>query len=302
MKFAEIEDYRKFTTPAELHKAVNTLRGMIGGISSDGDLSELEITELSHWCLLHANLRNRHPFSEIIPAVEKALEDGKIDPEESKNIVWLCGNFADDCSYYEIVTSSTQFLNGLVHGMMADGELSDKEIERLKYWLEENTYLEGTYPFDELYSITNSILADKKITAEERGTLSAFLGNLIEFKDSYNLNEYDFASLREKYSVQGICAMCPELSFEDKQFCFTGESYKATRAEIADKIVSLGGIFRTGVSTKTDYLIVGNAGNPCWAYSCYGRKIEEAIALRKKGAKLLIVNETYLWDGIDDFD
>ena len=302
MKFAEIEDYRKFTTPAELHKAVNTLRGMIGGISSDGDLSELEIAELSHWCLLHANLRNRHPFSEIIPAVEKALEDGKIDSEESKNIVWLCGNFTDDCSYYEIVTSSTQFLNGLVHGMMADGELSDKEIERLKYWLEENTYLEGTYPFDELYSITNSILADKKITAEERGTLSAFLGNLIEFKDSYNLNEYDFASLREKYSVQGICAMCPELSFEDKQFCFTGESYKATRAEIADKIVSLGGIFRTGVSTKTDYLIVGNAGNPCWAYSCYGRKIEEAIALRKKGAKLLIVNETDFWDAVDDFD
>ena len=51
---------------------------------------------------------------------------------------------------------------------------------------------------------------------------------------------------------------------------------------------------------KTNYLIVGNAGNPCWAYACYGRKIEEAVALRKEGAQVTIVNETDFWDAVDD--
>ena len=54
------------------------------------------------------------------------------------------------------------------------------------------------------------------------------------------------------------------------------------------------------VTKKTDYLVVGNAGNPCWAYACYGRKIEEAMQLRKEGAKIVIVNETDFWDCVDD--
>ena len=40
-----------------------------------------------------------------------------------------------------------------------------------------------------------------------------------------------------------------------------------------DEIESLGGKFTNNVTNKTKYLIVGNKGNPCWAFSCYGRKI-----------------------------
>jgi NAD-dependent DNA ligase len=62
------------------------------------------------------------------------------------------------------------------------------------------------------------------------------------------------------------------------------------------------GIFKSSVSKNTDYLIVGNAGNRCWAYSCYGRKIEEAMDLRKSGAKVQIVNEVDFWNAILDSD
>ena len=67
-----------------------------------------------------------------------------------------------------------------------------------------------------------------------------------------------------------------------------------------DVIARLGGKVRSSVSAKTDYLVVGNAGNPCWAYACYGRKIEEAVNLRKAGASIVIVNETDFWDAVDD--
>ena len=293
-------NYRQFTKPAELHKAINTLRGLVAGINSDMTVGSAEVTELAHWCEIHAHLRDHHPFSEILPVVEHAYEDGVVTEDEAKDIMWLCNNFVDNSSYYDMVTSSIQFLAGMLHGLLADGELSEKEIQTLKSWMDANDFLSGTYPFDEINSLLYVVLEDKKITAEEKEQLMAFFGNVIDFTSSYNLSEQDFSKLREKYSIGGICAVCPEITFQNKVFCFTGESYRAKRAEIADIIVQLGGIVRSAVSQKTDYLIVGNAGNPCWAYACYGRKIEEAVSLRKEGASIMIINETDFWDAVDD--
>lgn len=293
-------EYRQFTKPAELHKAINTLRGLVAGINSDMAVDTTEVAELAHWCELHAHLRDRHPFSEILPVVEHAYEDGVVTEDEAKDILWLCNNFVDNSSYYDMVTSSVQFLAGMLHGLLADGELSDREIATLRAWMDANDFLAGTYPFDEINSLLHVILEDKRITMEERESLMAFFGNVIDFTASYNLSEKDFSQLREKYSIGGICAVCPEISFDGKLFCFTGESYRAKRAEISEIITQLGGKVRASISTKTDYLVVGNAGNPCWAYACYGRKIEEAVTLRKAGASIVIVNETDFWDFVDD--
>ena len=293
-------EYRQFTKPAELHKAINTLRGLVAGINSDRAVGTDEVTELVHWCEIHAELRDRHPFSELLPVVERACEDGVVTEDEAKDILWLCSNFVDNCSYYDMVTSSIQFLAGMLHGLLADGELSDKEISSLKTWMEANEFLAGTYPFDEINSLLYVILEDKMITQREREALMALFSGVIDFTSSYNLSEKDFSQLREKYSIGGICAVCPEITFDGKLFCFTGESYRAKRAEIMETITSLGGKARSSVSAKTDYLIVGNAGNPCWAYACYGRKIEEAMNLRKEGASIVIVNETDFWDAVDD--
>lgn len=298
----ERSEYQVFTKPAELHKAINTLRGLVAGINSDTAVGEKELAELIHWCELQAPLRDRHPFSELLPVVEAACADGIITEEESKDILWLCSNFADNNSYYNAITSSIQFLSGLIHGIMADGDLGDQEIEKLKAWISANDFLTGTYPFDEIDSLLHVILADKKITEDERKELMAFFSNVIDFSSSYNLSESDFAKMREEYSVSGICAICPDIKFKGKVFCFTGESYRAKRSVMAETVRSMGGEAKATVNSKTDYLVVGNAGNPCWAYACYGRKIEEAMALRKEGAKVIIVNETDFWDAVDDAD
>ena len=77
-KLQEISDYRRFTGPAELHKAVNTLSGIVAGITTDAKISEDEIQELSNWCLLHEHLINKHPFNELIPMIRSAYADGVI--------------------------------------------------------------------------------------------------------------------------------------------------------------------------------------------------------------------------------
>ncbi len=300
MKTGEIEDFRIFCAPAELHKAINMLRGLVAGISCDTEISDAEIKELSNWISLHANLENRHPFTELIPAVAQVVEQDLVTEEAREDILYLCNQFSDGGEYYDLITSAIQVLHGLVHGVLADGELSDAEIRKLQDWLYDNDNLRGVYPYDELDSLICAALADGKISHDEREMLKGFLGTLIEFKDSRNLAEADFAKMRERYSVQGICAVCQEIEFEGKNFCFTGQSERGTRAEIQRIIKERGGAMRNGVSKKTDYLIVGNGGNPCWAFACYGRKIEEAIKLRKQGAKIMIVNEVDFWDAIEN--
>ena len=296
----EIEDYRTFTTPAELHKAINTLKGIVAGITTDKQISEDEVNELSHWCLCHYSLIDRHPFSELIPLIESAYKDEILTQSEQDDIVWLCNNFVSDTKYYNLITSSIQFLFGMIHGILADGEITDSEIRMLKKWTTQNEFLAGTYPFDEIESILLSILEDGVITNEERNILKAFLSNFVDTRSSYNLNEKEFSELRETCNVSGICSICQEIDFKDNIFCFTGQSTKATRNEIANIIESLGGKYNNNLVNKTRYLIVGNNGNPCWAFSCYGRKIEDAMKRRMSGQLLTIVNEIDFWDCVED--
>ncbi|CUO12522.1 NAD-dependent DNA ligase [Eubacterium sp. am_0171] len=296
----ELEEYRKYTSPAELHKAINTLKGIVAGITTDYKISEDEVNELSHWCLCHAHLIDRHPFKELIPLIESAYKDSVLTADESSDIVWLCNNFVSDSDYYNLVTSSLQFLNGMIHGILADGVITDEEIRTLNTWISSNDYLTGCYPFDEIESLLLSILNDGIVTEDERNMLKAFLSNFIDLKSSYNLNSKEIETLREHYSISGICAICQEIEFDGNQFCFTGQSLRAKRKEIADLITSLGGKFNNSITNKTRYLIVGNDGNPCWAFSCYGRKIEDAVNRRKAGQTLTIVNEVDFWDAVDD--
>ena len=92
----EREEYQKFTKPAEVHKAVNTLRGIVSGIATDTKVTGSEMEELIHWCSVHSHLRDWHPFSEILPVVENACEDGIITEEESKDCLLYTSDAADD--------------------------------------------------------------------------------------------------------------------------------------------------------------------------------------------------------------
>lgn len=296
----DLNDYRKFTKPAELHKAINTLRGIVAGITTDRKVNDDEISELINWCMAHKHLVDRHPFSELIPLIESVCEDMIVTSDEANDIIWLCNNFISDSDYYDLITSSLQFLQGLIHGIMADGEITDAEIHSLKKWISTNSYLTGCYPFDEIESILLTILADGIVSDDERNILKAFFSNFIDLTTSYNLNKPDMDKLKHQYSIGGICAVCQEIEFDGNVFCFTGESERARRNDIADIIVSHGGQFKPGVTNKTRYLIVGNKGNPCWAFSCYGRKIEDAVNRRKNGQKLTIVNEIDFWDILED--
>lgn len=91
------------------------------------------------------------------------------------------------------------------------------------------------------------------------------------------------------------------MTFEGRRFVFTGASSRYSRAQFCSAVERLGGHVSESVSGKTDYLVIGADGNPCWAFACYGRKVEMAVTLRKQGARLLLVHENDFHDALNDF-
>ena len=129
----------------------------------------------------------------------------------------------------------------------------------------------------------------------------AFFGEFVDTKLSLNVNRAEISELQAKYSIKGICSPGPEIVVPGSVFCLTGASARAERKGIQALIEAVGGIFSNSVNRKTNYLVVGAAGNPCWAFSCYGRKVEAAVELRKAGHKITILHESDLWDELIPF-
>lgn len=299
MPLKELDEYRSFMGKAEMHKALNTLVGILEGIALDCQISAIEMDELTNWYSLHAPLINQHPFSEIIPVLSDALSDGVLTQEEAEDILWVCRNILNSkefSGYFCAITSSIQELEGVLHGIMADNVLTDDEIVSLRNWMDDHDFLRGTYPFDEIYSLIIAAREDGVVTEDERNMLRAFFATFIDTRESLNINTFEIQDIQSRYSIGGICAVDPEITFEGKIFCFTGTSSRATRKEIAQWIEDHGGAYRDSVTKQTDYLVVGADGNPCWTFACYGRKVEKALSLRKSGHGIVIVNEFDLWD------
>ncbi|WP_336702361.1 BRCT domain-containing protein [Chryseobacterium indologenes] len=289
-------DLQVLTSKARADKAINSLKGLLLGIFSDNIIDGKEMDELRLWAKEHYDLINRNPFREFMLLIENTVSNEIPAKEAVEDLYWLCQKYEHDSIYYNGITSDLQLLQGIFHGILADGILNDEEIFKLHEWLSENEHLNSYYPYDEIRSLVLSIVADKKIEEEERAVLTAFIKQFVELKNT------DIAEKVEKdtegVSISGICAVDPEIIFENKTFCITGILSRGNRSELQKAITNKGGISVNSISKKTDYLIIGDTNNACWSYSCYGRKVEKALDLRKSGHTIILVHEFDIFDSI----
>jgi len=297
MLHADHEPYMKFTGRARLEKSINSLVGIIEGIAIDGVINDVELGFLDLWLSEHRELRERHPFSELIPAVESAVADGVLSQEEREDLAWLCERLCAS-EFFNRTTADLQRLHAILGGVIADTRITEMELRGLSGWMEEHEHLKTCWPFDEIGSLITSVLADKKIDDDEHRMLHAFFAEFIALADGRTLSNPVIED--ELKTITGLCAVCPEITFDGKHFVLTGASSRYTRSKFEEMIAALGGRCAQSPSKKVDYLIIGSNGNPCWAYACYGRKVEKAIELRKAGHRLLIVHEHDFHDAVAD--
>jgi len=301
MKSYDSEHFRAFTKKSEFDKALHELNGILIGIAIDEKINQKEIQELQSWIRTYHKILNYYPYKEIYEVILNAIDDNIIDDEEKQNLEWITNKYINSSVYYDVVTSDIQRLQGIFHGILSDNVITDEEIIKLDAWLEDNSHLIGHYPYDEVCSLITSILADHKITDEEKNHLKVFFSEFI-LEDTHSIIDFnEIQKLKQSISFAGVCTTNPQISFSNKQFCFTGKSNKSDRDEIIKTIKSLDGIYINSVSSKTNYLVYGDGGSPCWAYSCYGRKVEQAVNLRKNNHTIQIVYEADFWDAVEDY-
>ena len=295
--------FMRFTKRQRIDTAIHTLTGLLHGIAIDESLNAEEIAEVLNWCKDYKDLKNREPFKELIGKLDEIMADGVITPDEQEDLLWVCKNLSPEGVFYDEITHEIQVLHGILHGILADGHISLEEATNLQKWIYENDHLKGSYPYDELESLLLAVLEDGKVDQEEEDMLRDFFEDFIQYSFKTrvrNESERVRNGLEKIKSLPSICASCPEIVFEDKTFVFTGASRRAKRTDIAEHIDRYGGKNRVKVSSATDFLVVGSGNNPCWTFSCYGRKVEKAVQLRKEGSNIVIVHESDFWDAIED--
>jgi hypothetical protein len=294
----EINEYRQYTAKMEIDKAYHTLEGILTGINIDNEITPTEIEQLNHWCAEYNDRLNLSPYNETIYLVRLALEDNTITPDEYEDLLWACNNVRKPNKYWNAITADLQKLYGILHGILSDNIITKEELEGLSEWIEDRPDMIGVYPYDEIATLLFTVLEDGKVTTEEQNLLKVYFSQFVDIKNTA-INPDELELLRRSMTIPSICTMNANIVFEDKLFCFTGISSRGDRKDIAQKIALLGGNYNDGVVKKTDYLIIGDKNNPCWAFSCYGRKIEKAIESRTAGLPIQIVKEVDFWDEAD---
>jgi len=286
------------TVKARADKAINSLKGILLGINLDQKVNEKEIAELKKWAETHHELINKNPFKEFMTIIDETVSDRIPATETIEDLFWLCQKYESDNYYYNAITTDLQTLQGICHGILADGIINEKEIYDLEKWLEENSHLSTYYPYDEIRSLLLSILSDGNIEDEEILVLKAYLNQFVNIENKEIANKIEKDTL--DINISAHCTSNPDVYIDGKTFCITGILKSGKRNEIEEMIEELGGIPTRTVTKKTDYLIVGDNGNPAWAFACYGRKVEKALGMRKTGHTISLIHEFDFMDAIED--
>lgn len=290
------QGYVKFTTRARLEKSVNSLLGLVEGIVIDSSVNPSEISFLNLWLSEHSDVCDRHPYNELIPVVETAVADGVLTEDEHDDIIWLCERLRST-EYFDKTTADLQRLHAMLGGIVSDGQVTEDELRGLSSWLQDHEHLKTCWPYDEIDSLIVGVMKDKRIDPEEQALLKGFFAEFIGVLDDRTITS---PVISQGSTIVGLCAVCPEIEFAATAFCFTGASSRYTRKELSATVQRLGGTVVPNVTQNVKYLIIGADGNPCWAYACYGRKVEKAIELRKAGLRVQLIHENDFHDAIAD--
>jgi NAD-dependent DNA ligase len=170
--------------------------------------------------------------------------------------------------------------------LLADGKIDQVEAKALFSWLMNFNKDSENWITKILLWRIRDMLADGVIDEEERAEIFFLLSTLH--------GETRESTSEEMSSNLPFCDPPPEIIFEDRSFCLTGQFAYGPRSICHKAIEELGGKIEKRVNWRVDYLVIGTLCTRAWANQTYGRKIEEAILIKGRGNKKIhIVSEDH---------
>jgi len=284
------QDNSRYENKADFEKSLNSLLGIIEGITIDGSINDDEVQFLENWIKDHRINEQKPPYDKLIPLVAEVISDGVLTPHELSLIKFTCNSLAAH-EYFSNITADIQRLHTLLAGIAADGVVTGKELEGLSAWLAEHSHLENSYPYDEVCNKIGRVLKDNHIDQQEQKELLSLFGEFVSMLDDKTITN-------PTVNDNNLCEKNPHIDVTGV-FCFTGASTRYSRAEFKKVITALGGTVTDAITTKLKYLVIGSKGQPQWKFGSYGSKIDEAIKLKKNGHPITIIHEIDLHAVID---
>jgi hypothetical protein len=182
---------------------------------------------------------------------------------------------------------------GLVRGVIADGRISDDEIDAVRHWLVENAEVAHVWPISALAERVARIFDDGVVDEVERAELFQLVQQTTGAGPSVPGASAGIADSEVRPSRLPLCTPAPDLTFAGRVYVFTGAFVYGTRQICEEAVVSRGAQVRSAITKQTHVLVIGAIGNSDWAHSSHGRKIEKAVEYRSAGVPLSIVSEEH---------
>lgn len=185
---------------------------------------------------------------------------------------------------------------GLVRGVIADGRVSDEEIEAVRNWLAQNAEAAHVWPISVLAERIARIFRDGVVDERERAELLQLLQQTTGAGPGVpdpGRSDLGVPNPAVRPSRLPLCTPAPDLTFAGKVYVFTGAFVYGTRHGCEEAVVSRGAHVRSSITKQTHVLVIGTIGNSDWAHSSHGRKIEKAVEYRSAGIPLTIVSEEH---------
>lgn len=272
-KAYQLKDTKNSVSKKIVAIAFAKLEGLIDGICIDNEINLLELNVINKWMDEYIECQPVFPFQVVFEELNNIIASSDIICsmfDYVKSVI----NYYLNYSQSESHAASIQTFKALAEGILADNVLTCIEIENMKSWLDQNQQLVGNFPVDKIYAYCKEILEDNIIDEEEHNNIFNMLKSFISPLEENTIPDCNAA-----------------FSFENKVFCLSGNFNTTSKSEASELIESKGGICKDTITKKTDYLIVGGAGNSAWKFGNYGTKVTKALQMQENGHPIVILKE-----------
>lgn len=162
--------------------AFHNLNGLVNGIAMDGRITRNECEALKAWCHTHEGLCSQEPFNSLFEEIASKVKTGNIGSEEIFELKEILNKYGSKFEEKDKTKADLHFLQGVCYGIMADGDINKYEIEMLKKWMDENSHLKETYPFQKIYDVVADAIGKGKIDSDEYKELVKYFKEFLKIE------------------------------------------------------------------------------------------------------------------------
>lgn len=156
---------------------INELIGIIKGINFDEVINDREIERLQSWVDKNRNFAYDQHQIDLITLVDQILEDHIIDENERKVLLKRADEYLKQM---DDGVNGIYELNGIIEGVVCDGEVNEAEVRHLKEWMDDHgETVRKNKSCSKLCSVIDDILFDGIVTEDEQNHLLKMLEDRI---------------------------------------------------------------------------------------------------------------------------